>query len=547
MNVNTRPVFIETIRRSRNAPSVELSGTKLTIADVVEVARRNRQVQLSPAPAVRKKMLASRQLLEQKLQAGEIIYGVNTGLGGNQFFILPAQDLVKHQTNIFRFLVCGSGASLPDETVRASTLLRANALAKGYSAVRVVLVERLIELLNHGITPIVPMYGSVGASGDLIPSAYIGRVLLGQGEVRFRGKTIAAGTALAIAGLQPLVLEPKEGLALINGTTVMTGVAALQIDDGVYLSHLILAACALALEAMKSTDDPFREAVQTVKNHPGQIEAAAICRRLIEGSGYVRNLDELRSRVRQRFDGNNSSIGRSDEAIQEPYSLRCVPQGIGPIIEAVKIHQLVIERELNSANDNPLLDPADGRVYHTGNFYGGHVARALDSWKIDLATLGNWLHALIAMLVDERFNNGLPPNLAPHPGLFSGFKGMQLCLTSLVCALRQLANPSMIHTLPTEQYNQDMVSLGMHSALTAMQMTTILNDATAIALITLCQAIDLRGGSEKLGRGNQEVYEAVRSAVLFAEEDRPMDRDIQSIAELIKQRAIPLPQLSECA
>ena len=527
----------------RNAPTVDLSGSELTIANVVEVARRNRRVQLSQAPEVRRKILASRQLLEAKLRRGEIIYGVNTGLGGNVRFILPARDLAKHQQNIFSFLICGSGDPLPEEAVRASMLLRANALAKGYSAVRAVVIERLIELLNRSITPIVPMYGSVGASGDLIPSAYIGRTLLGEGEVRFMGETIAADTALAFAGLQPLTLEPKEGLALINGTTVMTGVAALQIDDGAYLSRLILAACALALEAMKGTDDPFREAVQAVKNHPGQIEAAALCRRLIEGSGYVRSLDDIRGRVRGSFHGNHHSIERSDEAIQQPYSLRCVPQGIGPIIEAVKIHQLVIEREINSANDNPLLDAGDGRVYHTGNFYGGHVARALDSWKIDLATLGNWLHALIAMLVDERFNNGLPPNLALHPGLFSGFKGMQLCLTSLVCALRHLANPSMIHSLPTEQYNQDMVSLGMHSALTTMQMTAILHDATAIALITLCQAIDFRGGSEKLGRGNRAVYQAVRGQVPFADQDRPMDGEIRKVAELIKQRSIPVPEL----
>jgi phenylalanine ammonia-lyase len=528
----------------RNAPVVKLSGSELTIANVVEIARWNRRVELSQAPEVRRRILASRQLLEDKLRRGEIIYGVNTGLGGNVRFILPAADLAKHQQNIFRFLICGSGDPLPEEAVRASMLLRANALAKGYSAVRVLVIERLIELLNRGITPIVPIYGSVGASGDLIPSAYIGRALLGEGDVRFMGETIPADTVLAFAGLRPLALEPKEGLALINGTTVMTGVAALQLDDGAYLSRLILAACALALEAMKGNDDPFREAVQAVKNHPGQTEAAAFCRRLIEGSGYVRSLDSIRARVRESFHGNHS-IERSDEAIQQPYSLRCVPQGIGPIIEGVRIHQLVIERELNSANDNPLLDPADGRVYHTGNFYGGHVARALDSWKIDLATMGNWLHALIAMLVDERFNNGLPPNLAPHPGLFSGFKGMQLCLTSLVCALRQLANPSMIHTLPTEQYNQDMVSLGMHAALTTMQMTAILRDATAIALIALCQAIDLRGGSEKLGRGNRAVYQAVRGQVPFADQDKPMDGEIRKVAELIKQRSIPVPELEE--
>jgi phenylalanine ammonia-lyase len=528
---------------SGHVPATEISGSQLTIAQVAAVARDKQRIALSGAPEVRKKLLASRQILEEKLRRGEIIYGVNTGLGGNVRFILPAQDLAKHQQNIFRFLICGSGEPLPEEVVRAAMLLRANALAKGYSAVRIVVIERLIELLNCGVTPVVPMYGSVGASGDLIPSAYIGRVLLGEGDVVFMGETIPAAEALALAGMQPLSLEPKEGLALINGTTVMTGAAALEIDEGAYLSRLVLASCALALESMKSTDDPFREAVQAVKNHPGQIEAAALCRKLIEQSGYIRNLDEIRGQVRETFSDHDSSIGRSDEAIQQPYSLRCVPQGIGPVLDALKMHRVVIERELNSANDNPLLDPADGRIYHTGNFYGGHIARALDSWKIDLATMGNWLHALIAMLVDERFNNGLPANLAPHPGLFSGFKGMQLSLTSLVCALRQLANPSMIHTLPTEQYNQDIVSLGMHSALTAMQMTTMLRDAVAIALITLCQAIELRGGSGKLGRGNRAVYDAVRRHVAFADEDRPMDGDIKKVSDLIKNRSVPVPEV----
>jgi phenylalanine ammonia-lyase len=522
---------------------IEISGSRLTTSQVAAVARSNFPVQLSQEPDIREKILASRELLEQKLSRGEIIYGVNTGLGGNVRFILPAKDLAKHQENIFQFLICGSGDPLPTDSVRAAILLRANALAKGYSAVRLVVIERLIELLNHDITPVVPTYGSVGASGDLIPSAYIGRVLLGQGDVLFKGHRMPAQKALAEAGVQPISLQAKEGLALINGTTVMTGIAALQIYDGGYLSQLVLAACSLALEALNATDDPLRERVQTVKNHPGQMESAAFCRRLIEGSRYVRNLDEVREEVGEKSQRTGGSISRADDAIQTPYSLRCIPQGIGPVLESVKAHQIAVEREMNSANDNPLVDAVEGRIYHTGNFYGGHVARALDSWKIDLATLGNWLHALVAMAVDERFNNGLPANLAPKPGLFSGFKGMQLCLTSLVCALRQLSNPSLIHSLPTEQYNQDMVSLGMHSALTAMQMTTILRDAVAIVLLALCQAIDLRGGSGGLGKGNRAVYEAIRRDVPFLDEDRPLDGDTRKVATLIRERSIPLPEL----
>ncbi|HET8562646.1 MAG TPA: aromatic amino acid ammonia-lyase [Candidatus Binatia bacterium] len=528
---------------TRSSQKIAISGSGLTIPQVAVVARDKNAVQLTEDRDVRQKISASRELLEEKLRLGEIIYGVNTGLGGNVRFILPAKDIAAHQENIFRFLICGTGNPLPEDAVRAAMLLRANALAKGYSAVRVIVIERLLDLLNHEITPVVPTYGSVGASGDLIPSAYIGRALLSQGEVLFRGKKIAARTALERARLQPLTLEPKEGLALINGTTVMSGIAALQIHDGAYLCRLVLAACGLALEGLNSTDDPFREAIQAAKNHPGQIEAAAFCRKLIEGSRYVRNLDEIRGKIGKGYQQSQGTISRSNESIQTPYSLRCIPQGIGPMLEAVRAHQVVIEREINSANDNPLVDPVQGRVYHTGNFYGGHVARALDSWKIDLTTLGNWLHALIAMVVDDRFNNGLPPNLAPKPGLFSGFKGMQLCLTSLVCALRQSANPSMIHTLPTEQYNQDMVSLGMHSAVTAMQMTTMLHDAVAIALITLCQAIDLRGGRKGLGHGTLSVYERLRSEVPFLEEDRPLDMDIRKVTGLIQKRLIPLPEL----
>ena len=522
---------------------IQISGTRLTTSQLAAVARDHFPVQFSQEPDIRRKILASRELLEQKLRRGEIIYGVNTGLGGNVRFILPAQDLAKHQENIFQFLICGSGDPLPKDAVRGAILLRANALAKGYSAVRPVIIERLIELLNNDITPIVPTYGSVGASGDLIPSAYIGRVLLGQGDVFFKGHGMPAQKALAQAGLQPISLQAKEGLALINGTTVMTGIAALQIHDGRYLSQLVLAACGLALEALNATDDPLRERVQTVKNHPGQVETAAFCRKLIEGSRYVRNLDEIREEVGEKSQQAEGTISQADDAIQTPYSLRCIPQGIGPVLEAVKGHQIVIERELNSANDNPLVDPVEGRIYHTGNFYGGHVARAMDSWKIDLATLGNWLHALIAMVVDERFNNGLPANLAPKPGLFSGFKGMQLCLTSLVCALRHLSNPSLIHSLPTEQYNQDMVSLGMHSALTAMQMTTILRDAVTIALLALCQAIDLRGGGGGLGKGNRAVYEVIRRDVPFLDEDRPLDGDIRKVAASIRERSILLPEL----
>ena len=406
---------------------------------------------------------------------------------------------------------------------------------------RMEIIERMLDLLNHGITPMVPRYGSVGASGDLIPSAYISRVLLGQGEVLYRGQRVTAHEVLQSVKIEPLKLQAKEGLALINGTTVMTGIGALVIHDGIYLTSLGLACVSLAIESLRGTDDPFSERIHKAKNHPGQMEAAEFCRQLLDQSRYVRNLNEIREKVGQARESAERKAVHTDEAIQTPYSLRCIPQGLGPLLDALRGHRLTLEREINSANDNPLIEPDEGRVYHTGNFYGGHVARALDSWKIDLATMANWLHAIMAMLVDERFSGGLPPNLSPKPGVSSGFKGMQLCLTSLVCALRHLANPSMIHSLATEQYNQDMVSLGTHAALTAMDMTGMLRDAISILLISLCQAIDLRGGPEHLGVGNKAIFAKVRSEVPFMDNDRPLDEDITAISSLIWDLAIPLP------
>jgi phenylalanine ammonia-lyase len=303
--------------------------------------------------------------------------------------------------------------------------------------VRPELVDALAALLNRGVTPVVPRYGSVGASGDLMPSAYIARVLVGAGEAEFQGRRLAAVEALEAAGLRPIRLAPKEGLALINGTTVMTAVASLVWIDAFRVLRALLGGVALSVEAMQSPDLPFEPWVHQRKGHPGQIAVAAYLRGMLEGSAYTQ-----------------ASGGQSC------YSLRCAPQGLGQAWEALEDGRAVVEREINSANDNPLIDPETGRMYKAGNFYGGHIARLLDTWKIDFASMANWGNALVAVLVDDRFNQGLPANLTPEPGLNSGFKGMQMSVTSLACAVRQLAGPSSIHSLPTEQYNQDVVSLG---------------------------------------------------------------------------------------
>jgi phenylalanine ammonia-lyase len=489
--------------------SLVLGLSPISIEDVESVARRGARVEF--AEPARARIRQGRLKLEQRLAAGDRIYGVNTGVGGNIKFALDAGQTERFQHNLMNHLSCGTGASLPQDIVRAATLLRLATFSRGTSGVRWELVSALQELLNRGIVPVVPRYGSVGASGDLMPSAYIGRALLGMGQVDYQGRRMPADEALRAAGLDAIRFAPKEGLALINGTTGMTAFAALMWLDAGRVLRALLGAVALSIEALEAPSEPYRPWVHESKGHPGQIAVAAYVRDLLDGSGFV-----------------------TESYIQRCYSLRCVPQGLGPAWEALDSARAVVEREINSANDNPLIDPETGDLYRAGNFYGGHISRLLDTLKLDFAIEANWANALFAVLVDDKFNGGLPANLVPDPGMNSGFKGMQLSITSLTCAIRQMAGPSSIHSLPTEQYNQDVVSLGMHSAVTAADALECLRNAVAMVLLAAAQAVDLRGGPQRLGHGSRRVYDAVRNVAAFLSCDRPMEDDIAALATQIQ-------------
>jgi phenylalanine ammonia-lyase len=452
-----------------------------------------------------------RAALEALPARGERIYGVNTGVGGNIKYLLEPEQAVLLQENLMRHLSCATGQPLPGEVVRGAMLLRLATFATGCSGIRVELCQALLDLLNAAITPIVPRCGSVGASGDLMPSAYIARALIGMGEVNYRGERMPAGAALDAAGLRRITFAPKEGLAMINGTTVMTSVAALVLPDACAVLRGLLRAVALATEALEVPVEPYEPFVHEKKGHPGQIAVAAFMRDQLGGSALI--IDPTR---------------------QSCYSLRCAPQGLGPVWEAFADSRATVEREINSANDNPLIDADAGRVYRAGNFYGGHIARALDTWKLDFAIMGNWANALMAVLVDDRFNSGLPANLVPDPGVNSGLKGMQLSVTSLACAIRQFAGPSSIHSLPTEQYNQDVVSLGMHAAVTAMDALECLRSEVAMAMLASAQAVDLRGCAKSLGEGNRKTYQVVRGASGFLDRDRPLEHEVAAIAAEIR-------------
>ena len=495
------------------ADTFEIGAARLRIEDTVHVAREGAAVRI--AAAALERIAQGRRRLEELMARGERIYGVNTGVGGNVGISLPAEKMELLQQNLVRHLSCATGQPLGNDVVRAAILLRLATFTTGASAVRPELAEALAALLNRRITPVVPRYGSVGASGDLMPSAYIARVLIGMGEAEFDGRRMPASDALEAAGMKPVPFAPKEALALINGTTVMTACAALLCVDARRVLEALLSAAALAIEAVEAPAQPFDAWVQEQKGHPGQIAVAAFLREMLAGSGYT-----------------HVSTGQSC------YSLRCIPQGLGQVWEGNEDGRAVVEREINSANDNPLVDPETGALHKAGNFYGGHIARLLDTWKIDFAAMGNWANSVMALLVDDRFNHGLPANLTPEPGVNSGFKGMQLSMTSLACAVRQMAGPSSIHSLPTEQYNQDVVSLGMHAAVTAMDSLECLRNETAMLLLAVAQAVDLRGGEAKLGRGSRRVYQSVRRLAAFQSADRSMENEVAAVSALVASGAL---------
>jgi phenylalanine ammonia-lyase len=480
----------------------------LEIADVEKTARFGWTVELDSSAYAR--IRKGRAALEEQIERGERIYGVNTGVGGNIRFALQPDQSELLQHNLMRHLSCATGQPLPSDVVRAAMLLRVATFATGASAVRVELVDALLALLNRGITPVVPRYGSVGASGDLMPSAYVARALVGMGGVEYEGRHMAALEALKLAELEPIRFAPKEGLALINGTTMMTAVAVLLSVDAWRVLRALLAAVALAIEALEAGTEPFAAWVQEAKGHPGQIAVAEYIRLHLAGSQTA-----------------------GDSARQSCYSLRCPPQGLGPVWEALETARPLLEREINSANDNPLVDPETGVLYRAGNFYGGHIARLLDTWKIDFAVMANWANALMAVLVDDKLNHGLPASLVPEPGVNSGFKGMQLSVTSLACAVRQIAGPSSIHSLPTEANNQDVVSLGMHAAVTALEALECVRNETAMVLLAAAQAVDLRGATDKLGTRNRRMHTAIRQVSDFLSRDRALEQDIADVAALI--------------
>jgi len=488
----------------------------LALEDVERVAQADVQVTL--AEAARTRVIAAREVVETAVREQRVVYGITTGFGALAEVVIPQERIRELQVNLIRSHAAGVGEPLPQDETRAIMLLRANVLALGHSGVRPVVIELLLECLNRGVHPVIPSRGSVGASGDLAPLSHLALVLIGEGEAMYRGERMSGAEALRRAGLEPLVLEAKEGLALNNGTQVHTGIGLLALLRAERALETLEVAGAMSLEGLRGTPDAFDEAIQRVRPQRGQRVSAARLRTLLADS-------EIRES--HRYD---------DPRVQDAYSLRCMPQVHGAARQALGFVREVLEVEANSATDNPLVFPESGRVISGGNFHGQPVSQALDLLAIAVADVGAISERRIARLVDPTLS-GLPPFLTNDAGVSSGFMLAQIVAAALVTHLRLRAHPASTDSVPTDNNKEDHVSMGVAAALKAREAVALLETMAALELMTAAQALEFLKPLRP-GRGVAVAYEQVRAVVPKLEQDRVLAPDIAALEQLVRSGAL---------
>ncbi|NOZ95934.1 MAG: histidine ammonia-lyase [Acidobacteria bacterium] len=486
-----------------------IDGRSLTLDHLAEVALDGRPVVLSPV--ARDRVAASRRVIEEIVDSGQVVYGVNTGFGKLAEVRISAEEVEHLQLNLLRSHACGVGEPFPGEVVRAMLLLRANVLASGYAGCRPEVVEAVLALLNSRVHPVVPSQGSVGASGDLAPLAHLALVLVGEGEAELDGERMSGGEALRRAGLTPIVLGAKEGLALINGTQASAAVGGLAAWRACRLVEAADVCCALSLDAMEGTDAAFMEEIHAARPHAGQGAAAAHLRRLLEGS-----------QIRQSHVACNK--------VQDAYCLRCAPQVHGAARDALEHVARLLEIEINSATDNPMVF-ADGRVVSGGNFHGAPIAAPMDYLAAALTDLASISERRLARLVDASLS-GLPAFLTEHAGLNSGFMMVQVSAAALVSECKTLSHPASVDSIPTSAGQEDHVSMSTWAARKLSRVVDMLRQVLAMEYLAAAQGVEFHRplkSSEPLER----AMERLRREVPRYEEDREHHRDLAAAAEIL--------------
>ena len=502
-------------------PVVHLDGGSLTLADVDAVCLDGAEVSITDASRVA--VARARDAVNTILARGDVVYGLNTGFGALAQVRVDDDKLRQLQVNLVRSHAVGVGAPFDVPTTRAVMLLRANVLAAGHSGTRLIVLERLLDLLNHGVHPILPCQGSVGASGDLAPLAHLALVLIGEGEVHGPDGPTASGPVLDAEGITPIVLQAKEGLALINGTQAMTGLGALALNRALRLAHTADAVGALTLEAKLGSRKPFDPRLHQLRPHPGQIACASNLLRLTEGG----------------------TIGPSHAGcakVQDAYSLRCMPQVHGAARDTLEHVRAVLLRELNSVTDNPTLFAETGEVISGGNFHGQPVAMALDFLAIAVSELGSISERRIEQLVNSKLSD-LPAFLSSASGVNSGFMMAQVTAAALVSENKGLCHPASVDSIPTSANQEDHVSMGPIAARKAMQVIINSEQVLAIEALAASQAVEFHAPLVP-APGAAAVLARVRSDVLRLGEDRVMATDLARAAALVRSGALSAAAVS---
>ncbi|WP_407698931.1 tyrosine 2,3-aminomutase [Streptomyces katsurahamanus] len=511
--------------------TVRFDGENLDIPAVRRVAEDSAPVTVAPEALA--KAADSRRLFEDIVRSGEPVYGVTTGYGEMIYMLVPTSKEVELQTNLVRSHSAGVGPLFAEDEARAVVAARLNALARGYSAVRPELLERLALYLNLGIVPAIPEIGSLGASGDLAPLAHVATTLIGEGYVLRDGVRTETGTVLREHGIEPLQLRFKEGLALINGTSAMTGVGSLVVGRAFEQVRQAEIVTALVLEALQGSTSPFQaEGHDLARPHQGQMDTAANMRALLSGSGLALDHSELRRQAQEQKTGEG--VDRTEVYLQKAYTLRAIPQVVGAVRDTLYHARQKLEIELNSSNDNPLF--FEGKeIFHGANFHGQPIAFAMDYVTIALTQLGVFSERRTNRLLNRHLSDGLPEFLVQgDPGLNSGFAGAQYPATALVAENRTIG-PASIQSVPSNGDNQDVVSMGLIAARNARRVLANNTRILAVETLAAAQAVDLSGRYSRLSPAGKAAYDQIRSLVPTLDRDRFMSDDIELIAAALSR------------
>jgi len=498
---------------------VVISGEKVSLEDISQAS----SVKLSKKDEFQNRINKSHDFLVNEIREGKPIYGVTTGYGesGKNYLLFEESKIL--QVNLFRFHGCGVGRYLSENEAFYMTLIRMISLSKGYSGVSYNLLKRLEMLINRRILPLVPEQGSVGASGDLTPLSYLASVIAGEREVYYNGKIEKTIDVYNRLGIEPYELQPKETLAIMNGTATMSAIATDSIKKFENFLHAYMSFIAGIFELLNADDTPLQPLVHEVKPFEGQIAVAKEILLKLEGTKLTHSREE---RYSDFFDKKSLNI-------QDRYSIRCTPQVLGVVLDNLSISKNWVETEINAVNDNPVIDGENKKIYTTGNFYGGYVAHAMDTLRISVANVADLLDKQFAILVDHKYNRGLGENLKlSDKNYFHGFKAMQITLSSLSADVMMNITPASVFSRPTESMNQDKVSMGTTASIHFKNQLPNLENMLAIALIGLAQAVDIR---EKKGISPhlKKIYNSIRKEVKPLIEDRRMDFDIKKVVNLI--------------